>query len=63
MRAVTRRESPPTLCLGAGAVYAKVQTGGRVAYAWFGLLNTSQAEPILYDLFTYLANRLNPRNR
>jgi hypothetical protein len=46
--------------LGDGAVYAKLQTGGHVAYAWFGLLNSFQAEPLLYDLFTFLAGRLNP---
>jgi hypothetical protein len=44
--------------LGDAVVYAKLQTGGRVAYAWFGLLNTPQAEPLLYDLFTFLAGRL-----
>jgi hypothetical protein len=44
--------------LGDGAVYAKLQTGGHIAYAWFGLLNTPPAEPLLYDLFTYLAPRL-----
>jgi len=49
--------------LGDGVVYARPQTGGRVAYAWFGLLHTPQAEPILYDLFTYLANRINPPKR
>jgi hypothetical protein len=44
--------------LGDGAVYAKPSTGGHVGYAWFGLLNTPQAEPLLYDLFTFLAARL-----
>jgi len=44
--------------LGDAVVYAKLQTGGHVAYAWFGLLNTPQAEPLLYDLFTFLAARL-----
>ncbi len=44
--------------LGDGAVYARLSTGGHVAYAWFGLLNTPQAEPLLYDLFTFLAGRL-----
>ena len=46
--------------LGDGVVYAKLQNGGHVAYAWFGLLNGSQAEPLLYDLFTFLTARLNP---
>ncbi len=42
------------------AVYTKLQTGGHVAYAWFGLLKTPQAKPLLYDLFTFLAARLGP---
>ncbi len=49
--------------LGDAVVYARPQSGGHVAYAWFGLLNTPQAEPLLYDLFTYLANRLSPKGR
>jgi glycoprotein endo-alpha-1,2-mannosidase len=49
--------------LGDGVVYARPQSGGHVAYVWFGLLNIPQAEPLLYDLFTYLANRLNPPRR
>lgn len=44
--------------LGDGAVYARLPTGGHVAYVWFGLLNTPQAEPLLYDLLTFLASRL-----
>jgi len=44
--------------LGDGAAYARLPTGGHVAYTWFGLLNTPQAEPLLYDLFTFLAGRL-----
>ncbi len=44
--------------LGDGAAYARLSTGGHVAYVWFGLLNTPQAEPLLYDLFTFLAARL-----
>ena len=46
--------------LGDAVVYAKPKSGGHVAYAWFGLLNTPQAEPFLYDLFTFLASRLSP---
>jgi hypothetical protein len=45
---------------GDGAAYTRLQTGGHVAYAWFGLLNTPQAEPLLYDVFTFLAGRINP---
>jgi glycoprotein endo-alpha-1,2-mannosidase len=44
--------------LGDAVAYAKLQTGGHVAYAWFGFLNTPQAEPLLYDLFTFLAAKL-----
>ncbi len=44
--------------LGDAVVCAKPQTGGQVAYAWFGLLTTSQAEPLLYDLFSFLAGKL-----
>lgn len=49
--------------LGDAVVYTRPQTGGHVAYAWFGLLNGPQAEPLLYDLFTLLADRLNPNKR
>jgi len=49
--------------LGDAVVYARPQSGGHVAYAWFGLLNTPQAEPLLYDLFTLLADKLNPNKR
>ena len=48
---------------GDAIVYARPQSGGHVAYAWFGLLNTPQAEPLLYDLFTFLSGRLNPSGR
>ena len=44
--------------LGDAVVYARPKDGGHVAYVWFGLLNTPQAEPILYDLFTFLAGQL-----
>jgi hypothetical protein len=49
--------------LGDAVVYARPKDGGHVAYAWFGLLHTPQAEPLLYDLFTLLSNRLNPNRR
>jgi hypothetical protein len=48
---------------GDGVVYTRPQSGGRVAYAWFGLLHTPQAEPLLYDLFTLLSDRINPNTR
>jgi len=47
--------------LGDAAVYARPKDGGHVACAWFGLLNIPQAEPILYDLFTFLADRMRPQ--
>jgi hypothetical protein len=48
---------------GDAVVYTRPQSGGQVAYAWFTLLNTPQAEPLLYDLFTLLADRLNSNKR
>jgi len=46
--------------LGDAAVYARPRTGGQVAYVWFALLNGWHAEPLLYDLFTLLADHLKP---
>jgi glycoprotein endo-alpha-1,2-mannosidase len=43
--------------LGDGAAFAQLAEGGRVAYVWFGLLDGPYAEAILYDLFTFLADR------
>ncbi len=43
---------------GDGMVYARLNNGGHVGYAWFGLLNGPHAEPILYDLFMFLADRI-----
>jgi glycoprotein endo-alpha-1,2-mannosidase len=40
---------------GDAVVCAKPQTGGRVAYVWFELLKGPYAEPLLYDLFAFLA--------
>ena len=48
--------------LGDGVAYAEPAGGGHVAYVWFGLLNGPHAEPILYDLFTFLADRLPPQS-
>lgn len=48
---------------GDGVVYARPQSGGHLAYVWFGLLNTPQAEPILYDLFTFLAAKIDSGKR
>ncbi len=47
--------------LGDGVAYAQPVNGGHIAYVWFGLLNGPHAEPILYDLFTLLADRLTPQ--
>ncbi|MBP7053335.1 MAG: hypothetical protein KBE65_20190 [Phycisphaerae bacterium] len=44
--------------LGDAVMYARPKHGGHVAYAWFGLLNGPYAEPILYDLLTFLADRI-----
>jgi hypothetical protein len=44
--------------LGDGVAYAKLPRSGHAAYAWFGLLKGPHAEPLLYDLFTFLADRL-----
>ena len=44
--------------LGDGVVYAAPASGGHVAYVWFTLLEGPHAEPILYDLFTFLADQL-----
>ncbi|MBN1507314.1 MAG: hypothetical protein JW955_10735 [Sedimentisphaerales bacterium] len=41
--------------LGDAVVCARPSTGGRVAYLWFELLKGPYAEPLLYDLFTFLA--------
>jgi glycoprotein endo-alpha-1,2-mannosidase len=49
--------------LGDAVVYARPSTGGHVAYAWFELFEGPYAEPILHDLFTFLANRFSPVRR
>ncbi|MBN1852545.1 MAG: glycoside hydrolase family 99-like domain-containing protein [Pirellulales bacterium] len=50
--------------LGDGAAYAELQGGGRVVSIWFTLLNGPYAEPILYDVFDFLAGRLTaPRSQ
>jgi len=46
--------------LGDAVAYAALQNGGHVAYAWFELFNGPHAEALLYDLFTFVADRLNP---
>jgi len=43
--------------LGDAAAYADLPDGGRVLYAWFGLLNGPHAEAILYDVFDFVSTR------
>ena len=47
--------------LGDAVTYARRAQGGSVAYVWFGLLDGPHAEPILQDLFTFLASQLEGR--
>ena len=46
---------------GDGAVYVKLGSGdlggGRVLYAWFGLLRTPHSQALLHDLFAFIAER------
>jgi hypothetical protein len=44
--------------LGDAVAYAEPDTGGKVLYVWFGLLHGPHAEGLLYDLFTFAADRL-----
>ncbi|HNS21091.1 MAG TPA: hypothetical protein PKH24_11365 [Sedimentisphaerales bacterium] len=46
--------------LGDAVMYARPKHGGHVTYTWFGLLNGPHAEPILYDLFSFLADHISP---
>jgi hypothetical protein len=48
--------------LGDAAAYADLKSGGRVVYAWFGLLNGPHAEALLYDLFDLVATRIRQQN-
>lgn len=36
--------------------------GGRILYAWFGLLETGEADVLLFDIFDLLAKELDKRN-
>ncbi|HOK67484.1 MAG TPA: hypothetical protein PK054_11880 [Anaerohalosphaeraceae bacterium] len=42
---------------GDGLVLAKTADGGIIAYGWFGLLNTPQAEAVLTELFLQLTEQ------
>ncbi|UCG59485.1 MAG: hypothetical protein JSU70_08220 [Phycisphaerales bacterium] len=44
--------------LGDGVTYTELAGAGRVVYAWFGLLNSPHAEPLLYDLFDFVSRKL-----
>jgi hypothetical protein len=44
--------------LGDAVSCAELKDGGRVVYAWFGLLNGPHAEGLLYDIFDFVATRL-----
>jgi hypothetical protein len=44
--------------LGDAVAYAEPKGGGRVIYAWFGLLNGPHAEAVVHDVFDFLASRL-----
>jgi hypothetical protein len=44
--------------LGDAVAYAEPKGGGRVIYAWFGLLNGPYAEAVVHDVFDFIASRL-----
>ena len=44
--------------LGDAVAYAEPKEGGRIIYAWFGLLNGPHAEAVVHDVFDFLASRL-----
>jgi len=44
--------------LGDGVAYAELKEGGRILYAWFTLLNGPYAEALLYDIFNFVASRI-----
>ncbi|GAI57818.1 unnamed protein product [marine sediment metagenome] len=44
--------------LGDAVAYADLKSGGRIAYAWFGLLNGPYADALLYDVFDFVAKRV-----
>ena len=44
--------------LGDAVAYAEPNSGGRVLYVRFGLLNGPHAEQVLYDIFGFTANQL-----
>ncbi len=44
--------------LGDAVAYAEPKIGGRIIYAWFGLLESPYAEALLHDIFHFLAGQL-----
>ena len=44
--------------LGDAVTYAELKGGGRIVYAWFGLLNGPYADALLYDVFDFVAKRV-----
>jgi glycoprotein endo-alpha-1,2-mannosidase len=46
--------------LGDAIAYAEPRAGGRILYVWFALLQSSYAEPILADVFTFAVERMKP---
>jgi len=44
--------------LGDAVAYVELEDGGRVLYAWFGLLNGPYAEAVVHDVFDFLASRV-----
>jgi glycoprotein endo-alpha-1,2-mannosidase len=47
--------------LGDAVAYAELGSGGKIVYAWFSLLEGPHAEALLYDLFDFIATKLNQR--
>jgi hypothetical protein len=44
--------------LGDAVAYAELKNGGSVVYAWFGLLKGPYAKGLLYDVFDFVATKL-----
>ena len=44
--------------LGDAVAYAELAGGGRILYVWFNLLDSPYVEPLLYDVFDFLAAKL-----
>jgi glycoprotein endo-alpha-1,2-mannosidase len=44
--------------LGDAAAYAELDSGGKILYVWFSLLNGPYAEPLLHDVFDFVATKL-----